>query len=53
VVVYTDLLNKHGDPDHPECVAFRKKHRGKEEQKRFRTLDRAALREREEALRKF
>jgi hypothetical protein len=43
VSVYTDLLNEHGDPDHPECVAFREKHRGKEERKRFRTLDRAAL----------
>jgi hypothetical protein len=42
ISVYTELLNQLGDPDHPECVAFRKKHRDPRFQQRAKTLDKRA-----------
>lgn len=43
IATYTNLLNETRDPDHPECVAFRKKHaKDREFQKRADTLERLA-----------
>ena len=39
-VVYTALLHKHGDPDHPDCVAFKKRQANAREQERIKTVDR-------------
>ena len=36
---YTELLNEHHDPNHPECMAFRLIHPDPEFQRRARVLD--------------
>jgi hypothetical protein len=41
-VAYTRLLNEHRDPNHPECAAFRRKHRDPIFKKHAATLDRIA-----------
>lgn len=39
MTVYTSLMNEHLDPNHPECVAFKKKHRSPEFRRRAKILD--------------
>jgi hypothetical protein len=45
---YTELLSKHEDPEHQECKAFRKKHRGQTFQRQADQLDRLAKEFKEE-----
>lgn len=43
IIVYTSLMNRHLNPNHPECVAFKKKHRSQEFQRRAKILDKLTL----------
>jgi hypothetical protein len=40
IKAYTDLLNRHHDPKHPECMAFKRKYRNPEFLRRAKDLDR-------------
>ena len=46
-LVYTRLIDEHQDPNHTECVAFRKQHRSPEFQRRAKILDKLTLEFRE------
>lgn len=43
IAVYTSLMDEHLDPNHPECVAFKKRQRNPEFQRRARILDKLTV----------
>ena len=41
--VYTALINEHQDPNHRKCVAFKRRHRAPELQRRMKVLDKLVV----------